>query len=77
MADIKYSILVPVFNQKEYLIKYFAKIVNQSFDNYEIVVVENQPCKLSFETLSMVNNQEDNASEKIISTKLFILYFLM
>lgn len=45
---------------------------NKSTGFKEIVVVENQPCKLSFETLSTVNNQEDNASEKIISTKLFI-----
>lgn len=51
MKNIKYSILVPVHNQKECLIQYFSKIVNQSFDNYEIVVVDDESTDGSYEYL--------------------------
>lgn len=51
MENIKYSILVPVLNKKEYLIKYFPKIVSQSFDNYEIVVVDDASIDGSYEYL--------------------------
>lgn len=51
MTDIKYSILVPLYNKKKYLIKYFSKIVNQSFDNYEVVVVDDASTDGSYEYL--------------------------
>ena len=45
---------------------------NKSTGFGEVAVLENEPCRLSYENLSVVNNQESNATEKIISTKLFI-----
>ena len=51
MQNIKYSILVPSYNQKEFLVKYFSKIVNQSFNEYEIVVVDDASTDGSYEYL--------------------------
>ena len=45
---------------------------NKSTSFEEIIVSENQPCRLSFENLSITDNMENNATEKTISTKLFI-----
>lgn len=36
----KYSFMIPVYNKVEYLQKYFSKIQNQTFSDYEIVVID-------------------------------------
>ena len=51
MEKVKYSILVPLYNKKEYLIKYFSRIANQTFKNYEIVVVDDASYDGSYEYL--------------------------
>jgi glycosyltransferase involved in cell wall biosynthesis len=53
---IKYSILVPVHNQLEFLKKYFKFIQNQSYTNYEIVVVDDYSTDGSYEYLSNLND---------------------
>ncbi len=67
MENIKYSILVPLYNKKEYLIKYFSKIVKQSFDNYEIVVVDDastdgsyEYLKDSYKNINLIRNSENH-----------------
>lgn len=52
MNNIKYSILVPLYNKKEYLIKYFSRIVGQTYSDYEIVVVDDCSSDGSYEYLS-------------------------
>ena len=37
--DIKISIIVPVYNVKEYLRECLESLVNQSFENYEIIII--------------------------------------
>ena len=51
MGNIKYSILVPLYNKKDCLIKYFYRIANQTFKNYEIVVVDDASTDGSYEYL--------------------------
>ncbi len=51
MKDIKYSILVPLYNKREYLIKYFSRIISQSYTNYEVVVVDDMSTDGSYEYL--------------------------
>ena len=36
----KYSFMIPVYNKAEYLQKYFSRIQNQTFGDYEIVVID-------------------------------------
>lgn len=54
---IKYSILVPVYNKLEYLKKYFKYIQNQSYDNYEIIVVDDCSNDGSYEYLKSLDDQ--------------------
>ena len=45
---------------------------NKSIGFEETIVIENQPCRISFETLSAVISTEEKATERVISSKLFI-----
>jgi|GEM_PF-3326604 len=36
----KYSFMIPVYNKAEYLQKYFSRVQNQTFGDYEIVVID-------------------------------------
>ncbi len=36
----KYSFMIPVYNKEEYLKKYFNRVQNQTFDDYETVVID-------------------------------------
>lgn len=39
MLNIKFSIIVPAYNVQEYLAECIESILNQSYDNYEIIIV--------------------------------------
>lgn len=36
----KYSFMIPVYNKLEYLQRYFSRVQNQTFDDYEIIVID-------------------------------------
>ena len=66
MENIKYSILVPLYNKKEYLMKYFSRITSQSFDNYEVVVLDDastdgsyEYLKENYENINLIRNNEN------------------
>jgi len=52
----KYTIMVPVYNKLEYLKKYFNYILNQTYDDYEIVVVDDKSDDGSYEYLNSINS---------------------
>lgn len=60
MKKVKYSILVPVYNKLEYLQKYFKFITNQTYLNYEIIVVDDNSIDGSYEYLSELENEYSN-----------------
>lgn len=64
---MKYSILVPVYNKTEFLKKYFNYIENQTFKNYEIVVVDDCSTDDSYEYLCERAKNKDNI--RIIQNK--------
>jgi glycosyltransferase involved in cell wall biosynthesis len=39
VQDIKFSVIVPVYNTSEYLVKCFDSIINQTYRNLEIILV--------------------------------------
>lgn len=56
----KFSIMIPLYNKKPYLKLYFDRIINQTFDDYEIVVVDDYSNDGSYEymkELSEVNQK--------------------
>lgn len=60
MKQVKYSILVPVYNKLRYLKKYFRFIANQEYLNYEIIVVDDNSNDGSYEYLSNLEKEYSN-----------------
>ena len=40
MSDVKISVIVPVYNSEEYLPDTAASILNQSFEEFELILVD-------------------------------------
>lgn len=57
---MKYSILVPVYNKEELLKKYFKYIENQTFKDYEVVVVDDCSNDNSYIYLYNIAQHHDN-----------------
>ena len=53
---MKISIIVPVFNEEKYISTTLDSIINQNFDDYEVIVVDDgstdDTCKIVEEKLS-------------------------
>lgn len=57
---MKYSILVPVYNKEELLKKYFKYIESQTFNDYEVVVVDDCSSDNSYSYLCDISRNHDN-----------------
>ena len=53
-----FSILVPLYNKKDCLHNYFNTILEQTYDNYEIIVVDDKSTDGSFEYVQSMNNKK-------------------
>lgn len=51
---IKYTIMLPVYNKIECLKKYFSKVINQNFSDYEVIVVDDFSTDGSYEYLKQL-----------------------
>lgn len=62
MDNIKVSVIVPVFNAEEYIGKTIDSIINQDFDSYEIIVVDDGSTDGSLEIIkkTLENSQIPN-----------------
>lgn len=56
---IKYTIMVPVYNKIECLKKYFSRIINQNFVDYEIIIVDDCSSDGSYEYLKEIEKYSD------------------
>lgn len=66
MADFKMSVIVTVYNEEKYIAKTLDSIINQDFDEYEVIVVNNGSTDKSLEIINE-KLSESNISHKIIS----------
>ncbi|WP_305553704.1 glycosyltransferase family A protein [Methanobrevibacter sp. V74] len=59
MDNIKVSVIVPVYNCSEYISTTLNSIINQNFDNYEIIVIDDgssdNSLDIIYETLSQTD----------------------
>lgn len=60
---IKFSIVVPVYNVEKYISKCLDSLLNQTYDNYEIIVINDGSTDKS---LQIANNYEKNNPQRII-----------
>lgn len=66
MADFKMSVIVTVYNEEKYIAKSLDSIINQDFDDYEVIVVNNGSTDNSLEIINKKLSQS-NIPHKIIS----------
>lgn len=55
MEQIKFSVIIPMYNIEDYIEKCIESILNQKYDNYEIIVVN--------------DGSKDKSEEKVLSIK--------
>jgi len=55
---MRFSILMAIYNKKYCLKKYFDRIINQTNQNYEIIIVDDCSVDGSYEYLSMLKNKK-------------------
>ena len=69
--NILISFIIPTFNSEKYIEECILSIINQNYDNIEIIIVDGKSSDKTLEVL----NQFDNQITKIISEKDDGLYF--
>ena len=56
MSDIKFSILMPIYNKEECLKLYLPKIQNQTYKNFEVIMVDDNSEDNSLEVMNNYSN---------------------
>lgn len=56
IADIKFSIIIPSYNRSQYIMKTVQSVINQSYGNFEIIIVDDGSTD---NTESLVNTLSD------------------
>ena len=64
--NIKFSIIVPVYNVEKYIKKCIDSILNQTYKNYEIIIINDGSTDNSSK---IINNYKKNKKIKIITQK--------
>ena len=63
---MKFSVIVPVYNTQEYLKRCIESVLNQTYKNYEIILINDGSTDNSLEILK---KYESNSKVKIITQK--------
>lgn len=74
MENIHVSIIIPAYNAEKYIIRTLNSVINQNFEGYEIVFIDNGS---GDDTLAIAQDFLSNAvnSQKIANFSVQILYF--
>ena len=55
---MKFSIIIPVYNVEKYLEKCLKSILNQSYDNYEVIIIDDGSTDKSFKIIDKYCNKD-------------------
>ena len=66
MNKYKFSIIVPVYNVENYVDKCIKSILNQTYKNYEVIIINDGSTDNS---LNIINKYKNNKKIKIITQK--------
>ncbi len=78
-ANPKFSVLIPVYNVEKYLAECIDSVLNQTYDNYEIILADDGSTDNSFEICKKYESEHRNISaykkenEGPFKTRLFLL----
>lgn len=53
-----FSIVIPLYNKEKYVYASLQSVLNQSFENYEIIIVEDSSTDNSFEIVSTIKSEK-------------------
>lgn len=67
MKEIAISIIIPVYNVQDYIRKCIISVVNQTFKNFELIIVNDQTKDDSIKFIEEVLEKYDNIDYKIIN----------
>ena len=66
MKNNYFSVIIPTYNSEKYIERTFRSLINQSYKNFEIILVDNS----SYDsTLKIVNNYKKKLNLKILNVK--------
>lgn len=57
MNKIKFTIAIPVFNRKQYILESINSVLNQQIDNCELIICDNASSDGTWEILKSLNNE--------------------
>ena len=53
-----FSIIIPVFNKEDYIKDTLTSVINQSFDNYEVIIVDDGSTDNSLQICKQIKPQD-------------------
>ncbi len=69
MNEIFFSVIIPNYNNSTYLEKCLKSVLNQTFTNYELIVIDDVSTDNSVEIIKNIFNQYQNKNTKLIELK--------
>ena len=69
MNEIFFSVIIPNYNNSTYLEKCLKSVLNQTFTNYELIVIDDVSTDNSVEIIKSIFNQYQNKNTKLIELK--------
>lgn len=69
MNEIFFSVIIPNYNNSTYLEKCLKSVLNQTFTNYELIVIDDVSTDNSVEIIKNIFNQYQNKNTKLIKLK--------
>lgn len=67
MINLKFSIIIPVYNTEKYLNKCFDSLINQNYQNFEVIIINDGSTDNSLEICNKYSNNDNRF--KIIDIK--------
>lgn len=56
--SVFFSIVIPLYNKEKYVLYALQSVLNQTFEDYEIIIVEDASTDLSFEVISTIKSEK-------------------